>query len=397
MSLDTDLRRIARSLSPTLIAIRRDIHQHPEPANKETRTAAKVVASLRGIGLTHIRAGVGGTGVVALVAGPGRSARTVALRADMDALPVTEKTGAPYASRNAGFMHACGHDGHTAMLLGAAMILQRLRARLKGTVKLVFQPAEESLIESGAVAMIRAGVLREPAVSGIFALHVNPAIPFGTVTLSAGPVLAAADIFTITVRGKGGHGAHPESCVDPILAAHQVYTGLQGIQRALGGRDVYVISVCSIHAGTAFNIVPAGAELKGTVRTYDVPVQDTIVRRMREIVRGVAAATGAAIRLDYVKGIPATCSDTHLTERAREAAAAQGIPVCESKRSLGAEDFAFFLQKTPGVYMDLGLNKGRPMPPLHNNRFDFDDRVLAAGAAMLARCALRFLETGRAR
>lgn len=397
MSLDTDLRRIARSLSSTLIAIRRDIHQHPEPANQETRTASKVVETLRGVGLTRIQERVGGTGVVALVTGGRGSGRAVALRADMDALPVMEKTGAPYASRNPGFMHACGHDGHTAMLLGAAMILQRLRARLNGTVKLVFQPAEESLLKSGAYAMIRAGALRNPAVRGIFALHVNPSFEFGTIALSSGPVLAAADIFTLTIKGKGGHGAHPEACVDPILAAHQVYAGIQGIQRSLGGREVYVISVCAMHAGTAFNIVPPAAELKGTVRTYDPATQDTIARRMREIARGVAAATGASIRLDYVKGIPATRNDGWLTGLAREAATAQGVPVSPSRQSLGAEDFAFFQQKVPGVYMDLGLCRGKPLAPLHNPRFDFDDRVLAVGSALLARCALRTLEAGRAR
>ncbi len=391
MTIDTQIWRLARSLAGRMTTLRHDLHQHPELGFQERRTAAKAREVLDGLGMTRVRAGVAGTGIVAELSGPAPARRVVALRADMDALPVTERSGAPHASQHPGVMHACGHDMHVAMLLGAAMILSRMRARIPGMVKFLFQPAEELLLRSGARALIRAGALRDPRPDAIFALHVNPNVPRGSIALSDGPVLAAADLFTVTVSGRGGHGAHPELCVDPIQVLHQVYAAIQGIERNLAGRHVRVISVCSMHAGTAFNIIPPTAELKGTVRTYDATVQETIIRRFRALTRGLAAAHGAAVRLRYVRGVPATCNDATMAALARATAAGLGIPVIPQARSMGSEDFSFYLRQVPGLFIDLGQGAGSNTVPLHNERFDGDDRVLPTGAALLARLALRAL------
>lgn len=391
MSIDAEINRAARGLSKTLIAIRRDLHQHPELGFQEQRTSRKIVEILKAAGLDRVQSGVAKTGVVGVLQG-GRVSHTVALRADMDALPITEANQAPYRSRTTGVMHACGHDGHVTLCLGAAMILQKIQARIPGVVKFIFQPAEELI--NGARAMIRAGVLNDPDVEAIFGMHISPSVPYGVIGASAGPIMAAADMFTITVHGKGGHGAHPEKCADPILIAHQIYGGIQGIQRNLAGPDVRVISVCSLHAGTAFNIIPGTAEMMGTVRTYDVRVQDEIIRRMRAVVKGISTAHGVRGDLVYRKGVPATCNDARLVEIVRAAGRALKAPVGANVITMGGEDFSFYTQKAPGAFMELGVNKHPGQPSLHNCRFDFDDRILATGAAMLARCALLFLEQG---
>lgn len=385
--------RLAKSFGKNIIAIRRDIHSYPELGFQEKRTSAKAAEILREIGLTKIVSGVAGTGVVALMEGKiRRGARTVALRADMDALPIQELNQTPYKSRHPGVMHACGHDAHVAMLLGAAMILKKIGSDLPGNVKLIFQPAEETPATSGARALVRAGVMRNPAVDAVFCLHVNTEHPFGSIALRSGPVLAAADLFSITISGKGGHGAHPEQCVDPIMIAHQIYGALQGIERNMAGSDVRIISVCSMHAGTAFNIVPPHAELKGTVRTFECGVQSRIIERMRELVAGIAAAHGAVGRLDYIKGVPATHNDSAMTELVRTAADSMGVPLSERAISMGSEDFAFYQQHAPGVFIDLGLRKNNKQPGLHHPRFDFDDHVLPVGSAVLAATAIRALQ-----
>lgn len=392
MSIDADINRAARGLSKTLIAIRRDIHRHPELGFQEQRTSRKIVEILKSLGLDRVQAGVGQTGVVGVLQGSRRAVRAVALRADMDALPILEANQVPYKSLVPGIMHACGHDGHVALCLGAAMILKKIQARIPGAVKFIFQPAEELL--GGARAMIRAGALNEPAVDAIFGMHVSPMVPYGVVGASAGPIMAASDKFAIKVHGKGGHGAQPENCTDPILIAHQIYSGIQGIERNLAGPAVRVISVCSLHAGTAFNIIPDTAEMMGTVRTYNVLVQAEIIRRMRAVVQGVAAIHGARCDLVYRKVVPVTCNHAKLVAIVHAAGRALKTPVGDNILTMGGEDFSFYTQKVPGVFMELGIRKDAAQAMYHHCRFDFDDRILATGAAMLARCALLFLEQG---
>ncbi|MBI2438974.1 MAG: amidohydrolase, partial [Lentisphaerae bacterium] len=337
MLLNAEIRREARRLSKTLITIRRDLHQHPELGFQERRTSRIIVEILKSAGLAHVQSGVAQTGVVAVLRGGRRRAsHTVALRADMDALPITEASQVPYKSQTPGVMHACGHDAHVAICLGAAMILKKIQTRIPGNVKFIFQPAEELVSRSGARAMIRAGALDNPDVEAIFGLHVNPRNPYGLIGASAGPIMAAADVFTITVHGKGGHGAHPEHCSDPILIAHQIYGGIQGIERNLAGPDVRVISVCSLHAGTAFNVIPDTAEMMGTVRTFDARVQAEIIRRMRAVVKGAAATHGARCDLVYRKGLPATHNDARLAEIVRAAARALKVPLGDNVLTMGA-------------------------------------------------------------
>lgn len=392
MSIDAEINRAARGLSKTLIAIRRDIHQHPELGFQEQRTSRKIVEILKSVGLDRVQGGVAKTGVVGVLQGARRTSHTVALRADMDALPITEANQVPYRSQTPGVMHACGHDGHVALCLGAAMILKKIQARIPGAVKFIFQPAEELL--GGARAMIRAGVLKNPGVEAIFGMHVGHKNPYGVIGASAGPIMAAVDKFTITVHGKGGHGALPENCTDPILIAHQIYSGIQGIERNLAGPDVRVISVCSLHAGTAFNVIPGTAEIMGTVRTYDVRVQDKIIRRMHAVVKGVSAAHGVRCDLVYRKGHPAVCNNARMVAIVHAAGRALKTPVGKNVLTMGGEDFAFYTQKVPCAFMELGVQKDPEQPAYHHCRFDFDDRILSTGAAMMARCALLFLEQG---
>ncbi|MBU0715659.1 MAG: amidohydrolase [Verrucomicrobia bacterium] len=394
MSIDAEINRAARGLSKTLIAIRRDIHQHPELGFQEQRTSRKIVEILKSVGLDRVQSGVAKTGVVGVLQGGRQTSRAVALRADMDALPITEANQVSYKSQTPGVMHACGHDGHVAVCLGAAMILKKIQARIPGAVKFIFQPAEELINRSGARAMIRAGALNDPDVEAIFGMHVSPKIHYGVIGASAGPIMAAADVFTITVHGKGGHGAQPENCTDPILIAHQIYSGIQGIERNLAGPDVRVISVCSLHAGTAFNVIPSTAEIMGTVRTYDVRVQAEIIRRMRAVVKGISGTHGGRCDLVYRKGHPAMCNDARLVEIVRAAGRALKVPVGANILTMGGEDFSLYTQKVPGAFMELGVQKDPAQPAYHHCRFDFDDRILSTGAAMLARCALLFLEQG---
>lgn len=390
LPLAWEIKKLAASIGPALIAIRRDIHQHPEIGFQEHRTCRKVTEKLRAIGLDTICSPAAKTGVIALLKGGQKEKTTVALRADMDALPIEELNSVPYKSRNAGVMHACGHDGHVAMLIGAALILKRLQARIPGRVKFIFQPAEEG--SGGAEAMIRAGALRNPKVDAIFGMHLSVNQPYGTVGISSGPIMAAADRFQARIIGRGGHGAHPELCVDPLLAANRLYQELHSVGLVLKGYDARVISICAIHGGTAFNIIPDSAELLGTVRTLDYRVQAKIIRWMRQVVRGIELAHGVRCEFKYDKGYPITANDAALSALARSAAAQLQIPAKPFVVTMGAEDFAMYQKITPGAYLDLGVRKDRRQPTLHNNRFDFDDRILATGAALLAGCALCYLD-----
>jgi len=391
MAIAREIKKIAESISSTLIAIRRDLHQHPEIGFQEHRTCRKITEQLKRIGLNAIRSPVAKTGVVGLLKGGQKGNNTVALRADIDALPIEEVNPIiPYKSLNAGVMHACGHDGHVAMVLGAAMILKYLQARIPGTVKFLFQPGEEGY--GGAGSMIRDGALRNPQVDAIFGLHVSVDQNYGVLGISPGPIMAAADRFQARIIGHGGHGAHPELCTDPLLVANHIYQGFQSIERNLNGRDARIISICSLHGGTAFNIIPDTAELLGTVRTLNAKVQATILRRMRQVVRGVEIMHGVRCEFRYFKEYPVTSNNAAMATLAREAAADLQMPVRPMIGSMGAEDFSMYQKLVPGVFINLGIRKNSRQPGLHNNRFTFDDRVLAIGAAFMTRCALLYLE-----
>jgi amidohydrolase/hippurate hydrolase len=378
-------------LNDEMIALRRQIHHHPELALQEYGTAAAVAGRLRDVGI-EVREGVGGTGVVGLVKGK-RRGKCIALRADMDALPIQEATRLPFASTVPGVMHACGHDCHVAMLWAAGAALQRERDRLRGTVKLIFQPAEEAV--SGAPMMIADGVLDDPPVDAAVAVHVWKD-PVGTLSLRYGEHLAAADGFEIAVRGKGGHGAMPNAAADPVLGAAGVILALQQIvSRRVDPVRPGVLSVCQVNGGSAFNIIPDEVMLRGTVRTFGGDTQDLMEAEVTRIARDAAKAYGCSAKVKYTRSCPALIHDealTRLVEAAcRETTSATAVTL-EADPCMGAEDFAFFAQRVPATQVAVGVGTpGAPEPLFHNARFLVDERGLAVGAEALAQVAWRFL------
>ena len=380
-----DFKAEAERLRERLIGWRRDFHRHPELAFEEQRTAGIVADHLRRLGY-QVQTGVAKTGVVGLLEGA-RPGPVVMVRFDMDALPVTEETGAEYASEVPGRMHACGHDGHVAMGMGLAELMATRREEMAGALKLVFQPAEEG--GSGAEAMVKAGVLKDPRPDVFLATHVWNERPVGTVDVTAGPVMAAAEKFTCVVHGQGGHGALPHLAVDPIVAAAQVITALQTVvSRNVSPLDTAVVSVGSIHGGDAFNVIPPKVEMTGTIRTFDPSTRETVLRRVREVIEGTAAACGAKAELEIQSLTPAVINDEAVAEVVRKAAEAVLGPerVTSGERTMGSEDAAFFMQEVPGCYFFLGsanADKGLDAPH-HNPRFDFDEEALVLGLAILA-------------
>jgi hippurate hydrolase len=363
-----------------IVALRRDIHREPELGFDTEKTAEKVLAALGSLPL-DIETGVAKNGIVATLEGEG-DGPTVALRADMDALPILEETGLPFASETEGKMHACGHDGHTSMLVGAAHVLSGMRDRFDGTVKFVFQPAEEG--GGGGKVMVDEGVA--DGVSSIFALHLWPGLPFGKVATKAGPIMAAADAFEMEIKASGGHGAMPHLACDAIAIAAQVVTALQTIvSREVDPVEPAVLTVGEIGAGTAFNIIPDKARIGGTVRTLNADLRKKIPARMEELARGVAQGMRGDVDLDYTFSYPVTVND--------EAAADLALGVAEdlfggesvlelANPSMGGEDFAYFLQRVPGAFIWLGI--GEDAPGLHTPGFAFDEEILPRGSALLA-------------
>jgi amidohydrolase len=382
----------ARAVQSRIVADRRVIHQHPELAYQESATAAFVAARLKDLGI-EVRTGVGGTGVIGLLTGA-RPGKTVLLRADMDALPILEVNEAPYASQNSGIMHACGHDGHTAMLLAAAGLLAERRGSIAGSVKFMFQPAEEGGF--GAVRMIEDGLMDGPRVDGAFALHVDPLGYTGEVAVRAGATSAAADRFTITVRGRGGHAARPNLTVDPIVIGAQIVIALQTlVSREVAPNDPAVVTIGVFEAGTAENIIPDESRIRGTLRTYSPGLRASLERRIRELSAGVAQAMRGTAAVDWRPGYPSMVNHPEGAALVREAVGNLLGPeaALEKEPMMGAEDFSYVLEKVPGAMFFLGVrDRAWETPrPTHSSSFDLNEDALPIGAAVMAESALRFL------
>ena len=390
------LREVIDEILPGVVADRRDFHEHPELAHQEVRTAGVVADRLRAIGLDDIRTGIASTGVTGLIrgtAGPG--GKTVLLRADMDALPIHELNEVEYRSRTDGVMHACGHDAHTAMLLAVTRLLMERRGEFAGTVKVLFQPAEE-VPPGGAKPMIEAGVLEEPHVDAAFGLHIAQGDPVGTLSVRPGPAMAAADRFRIVVHGKGGHGAHPHDTIDPVLVGAQIVTALQSlVAREIDPIESGVVTVAAFLAGEAFNVIPETAELRGTVRTFTPANRDLLQERVGALVTGIAAAMRAEATVEYARGYPATVNDPELTELVRRACEATVGPdkVLTGAPMMGAEDFSYFLEAVPGSFFFVGSkNPERGLVWGHHHpRFDLDEAAMAVGIEAMTRVALDYL------
>jgi len=387
-----DILVAARDLAADVVADRRDIHRHPELKFQEHRTAALVAERLERLGI-EVTTGVGKTGVVGLLRGA-RPGKTVLLRADMDALPIEEQSDIEYRSENPGVMHACGHDGHTAMLLGVARLLGDLRSELPGCVKFMFQPGEEG--GAGALRMIEQGLLDNPTVDAAFALHVDALHYAGEVALRVGPTMAAVDDFTIQVRGKGGHAARPHLAVDPVVVAAYIVTALQTIvSREVDPMDQAVVTVGSLVSGTTFNVIPDTATLKGTVRTYNLELRGHLERRIGELVAGVAAGMRATAEVQYFPGYPPLMNHESGIDLVREAVTELlgADAVVPKEQVMGAEDFSYVLQRVPGAMFHLGVrDRSWPEPrPIHSSSFDMNEAALPVGVAAMAATALRFL------
>jgi amidohydrolase len=374
-------------MHPELTAFRRDLHAHPELGFEEVYTSGRVVEALKACGVDEVHTGIGKTGVVAVIRGQGHSSgQMIGLRADMDALPMTEHNDFAWKSSRHGLMHGCGHDGHTAMLMGAARYLAATR-QFDGTAVLIFQPGEEGF--AGARVMIEDGLFDRFPVQAVYGMHNWPSLRPGMIGVNPGPMMAAADRITIEVTGKGGHGAHAYMTVDPVLVSAHIITAVQSIvSRNARAIDSAVISLCAMQAGDlgAFSVIPGKATLVGTVRTFNPEVQDLMERRLHELCSGVALGFGASATVNYERIYPATVNS------ADEAAFAAEVAQClvgadhvvrDMEPSMGAEDFSFMLQVKPGAYLRIGQG-GEGSCFLHNSRYDFNDEILPLGAALHA-------------
>jgi amidohydrolase len=365
-------------LLPALVELRRDLHAHPELAFAEHRTSSVVTAALRELGL-EVHEGIGGTGVVGVLR-CGNGTGRIGLRADMDALPIVEQGERRHISRFSGVHHGCGHDGHTAILLGAARHLARTR-RFDGCVNFIFQPAEEG--RGGAKVMIRDGLFDRFPCDSVYALHNWPELPLGSARTRPGPIMAAADRFDIVVRGRGGHAAQPQRTPDAILAASELVSQLHTIvSRRISATDSAVLSVTRISGGQSHNVLPSAVELTGTVRSFDAGVQDAIERAIRQVALGVAQASGTEIEVEYLRYYPATINTEAETTLALAAATKAGLQAEVAPHpAFTSEDFAFMLRERPGAYLWLGQGRkpGQPDAPLHHPAYDFNDEALASG------------------
>ena len=382
--------RLINTWHDELTAIRRDLHNNPEIGFEEIRTSAVVAAALNAYGCDEVHTGIAKTGVVAVIRGRGQqSGRSVGLRADMDALPMTEETSLPWASAKKGLMHACGHDGHTAMLLGAAKYLAKTRD-FDGTAYCIFQPGEEGY--AGARAMIQDGLFERFPADAVFAMHNWPSLPAGQIGIANGPMMAASDRITIKVTGRGGHGAHAYLTVDPVLVAAHIITAVQSIvSRNVSPIEQAVISICAVTAGdlAATSVIPGSATLVGTVRTFKPSVQNLVEARLSELVNAIAQGFGATAQVTYERMYPATINTLKEAIFAGDVAASlvgADQVIRDLPPSMGAEDFSFMLQAKPGAYLRIGQG-GQAACFLHNTRYDFNDAILPLGSALYASLA----------
>jgi amidohydrolase len=388
------IKNISKEVFPSLVKLRRELHQYPELAFNEFKTSERIARELKKLGI-NFKKGIAKTGVVGVLNG-NRKGKTLALRADMDALPVLEQTNFPYKSKNKGIMHACGHDVHMACLIGAAKILTRLKEELPGKVKFIFQPSEE-VHPGGAKPMIEAGVLKNPDVSGIFALHCDPAIPIGKIGVREGPTMAQAEDFDVTIIGRGGHGARPHDGVDAIVVAAQVIQALQTIvSRKINPLEPVVVSIGKMEGGSARNIICDKVILKGTARTLNKEVAKKIPGFLKEVISGITKGAGASFELNYYGGYPILINHPKATDLARRSIAKLfgKEAIFELKRPMmGGEDFAYYLQKIPGSFLRLGIRnpKKDAIYPWHHPKFTVDEDAIKIGSAVLAGIAFDFL------
>lgn len=380
----------AQGIEPDLINWRREIHRDPELGFKEVRTAGRVARHLSELGI-GVQTGIGKTGVVGVLEGA-RPGPVVMLRFDMDALPIAEENTHDYVSQTPGVMHACGHDGHVAIGMGVATLLARHRRELSGSVKLVFQPAEEGM--GGAAEMIKDGAMQNPRPDVALGLHIFNGLPSGVVAAADGPVMAAGERFHCIVRGQGGHGATPHQTVDAIVVASQIVTALQTVvSRSVNPAEVAVVSVGSLHAGTAFNVIAEQAEMWGTIRTFEESTRQVVLHRVREIVEGTARMMGASAQLEIEELTTAVVNDASVAARVREAAArvAGAANVTARQRWMASEDMACFLREVSGCYFFIGGARSPSEFQHHNPRFDFDESVLPRGVAILCEMVASYL------
>lgn len=383
----------ALTIQDYLTQVRHHLHENPELGMNEVDTTQFIRKELTAMGIEIVPLGVK-VGVLGILQGEKTGAdKVTALRADIDALPILEQTGKPWASQKPGVMHACGHDGHTACLLGAAKLLSGMRSRISGIVKFIFQPGEETLL--GAKSMVDAGVLENPPVETIMALHAWPQLDVGKLGVWSGPYMASADKFTVKVFGGGGHGAYPHRSHDPLLTATYAVQALNTIvSREIDAVDKVVISICTIHGGTAFNIIPEEVTFSGTVRCHDEGIRQSIKERMDRIISGVVASFGCKYELNYVDGIPMVNNHPEVIAKivtAAKQAVGEDCVVQLDRPVMGSEDFSIFLECVPyGAFVRLGVN-----PPgqaeqmrVHNDHFDFSDGALSIGAAIMTQFVL---------
>ena len=385
------INRIAE-FHPEMTAWRRDFHEHPEIGFEEVRTAGIVAQKLREFGVDEVHTGIAKTGVVGVIRGQGGSGRSLGFRADMDALPILEQTGVPYASKTPGRMHACGHDGHTTMLLGAAKYLAETR-NFDGTIYLIFQPAEENL--AGGEVMVKEGLFDRFPAERIFGMHNWPGAPEGVFLHAPGPVMAAVANLEATITGRGAHGAMPHNGVDPILIASHIVTALQSVvARNVNPLEAGVITIGHFNGGFTFNVIPESVHLQGTARWFLPEVGDLLETKYKEIVTGIASAMGAKAECSFTRSYPATVNEPESTELAARAARAvtgdartRALP----QPTMGGEDFAFMLNEKPGAYLFLGGGKGEGDAMVHHPKYNFNDDILPVGASWFATLAEQLL------
>jgi amidohydrolase len=374
-------------------ALRRDFHRFPELGFQEVRTAGIVARELIDLGL-EVSTGIGKTGVVGILEGE-RSGPVVLVRFDMDALPIQEETGAEYASQTSGVMHACGHDGHTAVGLAVARMLDAHKKEIGGTIKFVFQPAEEGL--GGAEAMVADGVLNNPKPEKCLGLHLWNEKPVGWIGVTPGPAMSASDRFTVNIFGRGGHGAAPHLTVDPVLAGAQVITALQSVvARNVPPLESAVVTVTSMTGGEAFNVIPEKVELKGTIRTFVPEVRDIVLEHFKQVVLGVSSALGCQAEVEVWKVTPAVVNDPEMTARV-QTVTSRVLPeatIDTGERTMGSEDMSYLMDDLPGCYFFVGsANHEKALDAAHHHpRFDFDESALPRAAALMASAAIEFLD-----